>query len=453
MTTSMDTLVDPRQLLVNFYADGDVRGPRGSLELQGLEPDQALGESKWFAVYRSQRASSMAIDKMLNGLAVGKALNVKGESALQGAVAGYIPFIAINDNTHKNMVEMSPPNVRIVVYFKSASGREAALASFTSASQQLGSEISVADCGIEAIDDYAPDVYGLDISETLLRHVFITTQDLSPTGVWETGLESKPDFMNMNLRSARNQDPGLLMFDNHAHKFPKVVLYQHDDQNPLNPHGLLMAYAEKSVKPVVQDFDTFLVGSKGMTYEPLPKDQAQLMSWCTDCSRDLSKTSSEAPWTQRWLQILFSGGAPQPRIPFYGFSDPISYNLIAQIVSATSSFGAVRHGAECFNFYFPQELDQEYLIVWNGFEGKAWEYASEPELRSFLVERVQDGFVFPLNPVWLIRDAGWMDVMKAFGDDTGVEKALANWFPPQVGIIEKVVEDTRDDEVSRASNL
>ena len=27
--------------------------------------------------------------------------------------------------------------------------------------------------------------------------------------------------------------------------------------------------------------------------------------------------------------------------------------------------GAVRHGAECFNFYFPQELDPEFLVVWS----------------------------------------------------------------------------------------
>ena len=32
--------------------------------------------------------------------------------------------------------------------------------------------------------------------------------------------------------------------------------------------------------------------------------------------------------------------------------------------------GAVRHGAECFNFYFPQELDREYLVIYEGF-GKA----------------------------------------------------------------------------------
>ena len=43
----------------------------------------------------------------------------------------------------------------------------------------------------------------------------------------------------------------------------------------MNPLGLLMAYAEENVTPVVSDFDTFLVGSKGMRYEPTPPEQAR----------------------------------------------------------------------------------------------------------------------------------------------------------------------------------
>ena len=47
-------------------------------------------------------------------------------------------------------------------------------------------------------------------------------------------------------------------------------------------------------------------------------------------------------------------------------------------MSELKECGAVRHGAECFNFYFPQELDPDFLIVWDGF-------ANEP----------------PDNPPWL----------------------------------------------------
>ena len=42
---------------------------------------------------------------------------------------------------------------------------------------------------------------------------------------------------------------------------PFVVLYQFDLADPMNTLGLLVAYAEEKVRPVVSDFDTFLVGS------------------------------------------------------------------------------------------------------------------------------------------------------------------------------------------------
>ena len=44
--------------------------------------------------------------------------------------------------------------------------------------------------------------------------------------------------------------------------------------DPMNPLGLLVAYAERQLKPVVSDFDTFTVGSRGMSYEPTPPKQA-----------------------------------------------------------------------------------------------------------------------------------------------------------------------------------
>merc|ERR1711964_816657 len=102
-----------------------------------------------------------------------------------------------------------------------------------------------------------------------------------------------------------------------------------------------------------------------------------------------------------------------PTFPKYGFGDSTSYRLIENVVQATLSCGAVRHGAECFNFYFPQELDESYLVVWEGFPDIPWSYKTEEELRAFLLERVVDGYCFPLNPVWPVRDKGWYDIYKA----------------------------------------
>ena len=186
--------------------------------------------------------------------------------------------------------------------------------------------------------------------------VFIEGPDIQFRAGWETGRASEPAFMDMNLHALRRSAP------------PKVVLYQYDATNELNPHGLLIAYAEeyerhqkkiRSVKPVVSDFDTFTIGSIGMTYEPLPESQADLMLWSLEQARGILSKPGQQSWNSRWLEVLQKANREgfHPTIPQYGFGDPTSYRLVEEVVKATSISGAVRHGAECFNFYFPQEFD------------------------------------------------------------------------------------------------
>merc|ERR1719482_2337170 len=93
---------------------------------------------------------------------------------------------------------------------------------------------------------------------------------------WETGRDSEPGLLNMNLHSLREQS------------LPSVCLYQYDRTDPMNPLGLLLAYAEKQVLPVVSDMDTLLVGSKGgMKYEQLSHDQTELVKWCLEKTESL----------------------------------------------------------------------------------------------------------------------------------------------------------------------
>merc|ERR1712232_548918 len=113
-----------------------------------------------------------------------------------------------------------------------------------------------------------------------------------------------------------------------------------------------------------------------------------------------------------------------------GFGDPKSYDVIAKAVRKLSTSGAVRHGAECFNFYFPQDLDKEYLITWNEFPTVPWKYVSESELRQFLVERIDDGFVFPLNPKWVLCDDGWYNVFQKLRSSDAPKSAIDAWYPP-----------------------
>ena len=59
--------------------------------------------------------------------------------------------------------------------------------------------------------------------------------------------------------------------------------------------------------------------------------------------------------------------------------------------------GSVRHGAESFNFYFPQELDDEYLVVYDGFGTVPWKYLDVECLREFLSDRVDNGFTYVMT--------------------------------------------------------
>merc|ERR1712190_26938 len=98
--------------------------------------------------------------------------------------------------------------------------------------------------------------------------------------------------MDMNLHAVRERTE------------PRVVLYQYDMENAMNPHGLLIAYAEATVKPVVSDFDTFTVGSCGMEYVALPKDQIELAKWSLERAKEVLAEPSHHSWNSRWLEVL-----------------------------------------------------------------------------------------------------------------------------------------------------
>ena len=94
-----------------------------------------------------------------------------------------------------------------------------------------------------------------------------------------------------------------------------------------------------------------------------------------------------------------------------------------------------------FDHLISQDLDDELLVVWDGFADPPWRSMSEPELRSFLIERAsKDGFSFPINPVWPVRDKGWWEVMEALGTSAEGRRNLEAWFPPSSGVVEKIEE-------------
>lgn len=359
---------------------------------------------------------------MLSGNAVGKGLNVKGKSAKKGVLSGYVPFIQISDNDHRELIEQSPSDSRVIIYFKTKAARDEGR-NLLQGHMDDGKHLQIDRREITDVDDYGPAVLGLDLPEPLLREAYIIKADLTPVMGWETGRRSEPAFMDMNMHAIRGESD------------PQVCLFQYDESDPLNPRGLLIAYAEKYVKPVVSDFDTFTVGSRGVKYECLPLDQAKLITWLLQNTREVLSSLDHNPWTSRWLDVLKRENAKgfHPTLPKFGFGDPTSYRLIGDVVAETSGCGAVRHGAECCNLYFPQELDEEYLLVWHGFQDdKPWDYKDEPGCRQFLMERAEDGHQFMLNPVWPVRDKGWFEVYAALRETEEGRSCLESWFPPEI---------------------
>ena len=79
----------------------------------------------------------------------------------------------------------------------------------------------------------------------------------------------------------------------------------------------------------------------------------------------------------------------------------ILHTTISQFITLVLSI------AECFNYYFPQELDDEFLVIGGNLGGAKYKYMKLNELQEFLSGCIDLGFTFPLNPKWVLCDQGW----------------------------------------------
>lgn len=121
-------------------------------------------------------------------------------------------------------------------------------------------------------------------------------------------------------------------------------------------------------------------------------------------------------------------------------------------MKATADCGAVRHGAESFNFSFPQDFDETYLVVWEDLEKDyakiPWKYCNMEELLSFLQERCEDDFLFPINPVWPARDPRWFEIYQKLKDVEGE----GSWLDAELcQIIEAIAKEYPDGFVQQSS--
>jgi len=390
----------------------------------------------------------------------GKGLDVKGKSAKKGILSGFIPFLQIHEEQHKSKIRRPPRDGMIRLYYKSAEARDIAVIELISVSNEMMASVSeakemvakcdsdesaletlildVADPKVYRLDDYAPSQFGIIVAERTFFNVYISRQDITRSAEYQTGRPSEPSFQDMNFVCTRK----------YKGKGPRAVVLQTSvtAEAALSPQSLVIAYEENgSVAPVASDFDCFLVGTRNVRYvTPLPKDQVTLLNWLlSQIESILDSPKSPMSWTSRWLDVLKQSAENgfYPELPEFGFGDPKSYAIMEEAVSRMKVNGAVRHGAECFNYFFPQELDEEFLVIDDSLEGNVpWKYVNVEELQNILIKRVEEGFTFPLNPKWILANSGWKavyDKMMA-SDNESIKLSLAVWYPEGSGIREQI---------------
>lgn len=313
---------------------------------------------------------------MMLGEAVGKGLDIKGKSAKRGRLSGFVPFLQIGENKHKNKIR--PPSkegvVRVFYPGHARRGRDVAAERLERVALEMIQTVEDAkkaladpeiaksarkdaldamlldmgpDPSITYIDECAPSRFGIEIPERLFWEAYFVRQDCTrkPGSIYDTGRPSQPAFQDMNFAAIRAEP---------KEGAPRAVVYQGADvDNPMNPFELLVAYEEDNrVMPVVSDFDCFLVGTKRVGFtSPMADSQMSVLKWYMDEIENVMKTSKVGDsWTVNWLEVLKKAAREgfYPEMPRFGFGDPKSYSIMENAVTRLSHSGAVRHGAEWY---------------------------------------------------------------------------------------------------------
>ncbi|CAJ1962659.1 unnamed protein product [Cylindrotheca closterium] len=466
---------DPRYQIHHFFNDVAQVGTNNMDEFNPILVSPLLRAFYKASVFTVWRPTSFdAIRRMMLHEGVGKGLDIKGKSAKKGKLSGFVPFLQIHNDEHKKQIRTHPKDARIRVFFNQQASRDLVVKKLrevckemmetlqkaeeivhSSEEEEIDDDImewalekliwAMADPTVKCFNEYAPKQFGIDVPVRLFWEAIVVRQDISrePGTENDVGRPSEPNFQNMNNLSLRKEP---------TNGGPKTVLMHYVDPNdknvnPLNPLDFVMAYEENNgVMPVVSDFDCFLIGTRGVEYQdPLPEDQLKVLQWCVkQIEAVLENGEQDQSWTGTWLNTLKTEAAKgfHPEIPPLGFSDPKTYTIMKHAIHRLREEGSVRHGAECFNFYFPQELDDHFLVISDNLPGTTlpWKYVDPKGLQDILKSKIDEGYAFPLNPKWVLCDNGWKSVYDSLmsSQKANVQDALAMWYPPESGIREKI---------------
>eukprot|EP00934_Nitzschia_sp_Nitz4_P009408 Nitzschia sp. Nitz4//scaffold108_size72880//33102//35126//NITZ4_005815-RA/size72880-processed-gene-0.52-mRNA-1//-1//CDS//3329532669//9398//frame0 len=389
--------------------------------------------------------SNDAMRKMMEGVGLGKGLDIKGKSAKQGILSAFVPFLQIHEDLDKSMIQPLSVDAKLRVYYPTEQARQTVMDTLKPlARDDAELEDDIIPSKMKKIDKFArKKKYGLELSQRLFWKGYVMQQDISREGDWVTGRPSTPGFQDANnktLKMALKQNP---------EPTPLPVVFQHSEEDAMKPQSLVMAYEENgTVTPVVSDFDGFLLGWRREALWfgcNLPREQEDLMMWCVNhIEQILDDKRTHETWTVRWLELLKQEASSGfiPDIPEYGFGDPKSYGIMEHAAKKLIDTGAVRHGSECFNYYFPQEIDDMFLIISDTLAPVPWKYVNVHDLQELLSQKIAEGFVFPLNPKWILCDPGWKKLYDELMESDALYADLSKdvWYPPFSGIREKIEE-------------
>ena len=464
---------DPRYQIMTYFDNAAMLGvdqivEHGMVDVKKISPIlKMFYRSAIFTVWRP--TSMDAIRQMMKGQGVGKGLDIKGKSAIRGKLSGFVPFMQLYEERHKTQIRTLTKKSPMRIFFKTQELRDSAAEQLAEVGEEMldGWESAQEILANEEVDDAAQEkamekymwdmdepeiillneyaenvqaIFGVEIPERLFWEAFVMRRDTSREkgSKNDTGRPSHPVFQDMNFATLRNPEPGR----------PRPVVFQQDADEPMDARNLVVAYEENDkVLPVVSDFDCFTVGTRAVSFDDaIPEDQLKLVDWSVSkIETILDAPPSSDSWTERWLKVL-KDNPIKPEMPAYGFGDPKSYSLMELAVNRLKKDGCVRHGAECFNYYFPQMLDDHFLVIGEGIntndKGSPWKYVSAEELQKILKEKIKEGFTFPLNPKWILCDPGWKEVYDALLNTKtdNVQNSMKCWYPPESGIREKIEE-------------
>ncbi|OEU23623.1 hypothetical protein FRACYDRAFT_233793 [Fragilariopsis cylindrus CCMP1102] len=459
---------DPRYKILKFFNDVANEGATGDSTFKRDHISPLLKFFNRSSVFTVWRPTSMdAIRRMMVGEGVGKGLDIKGKSAKCGILSALVPFLQINKDEHKSKVRTLRKDSKIRIFFSTKKDRNTVVTKLNALALELQQTVKEAkeisnskrdlnlydetttenameklildmdDTTIDIIDTYAitDNKYGIAVQERLFWEGMVTRQNITrQIGTPNyTGRTSMPSFQDMNFTSLRAKSAGILGDDN-----TRAVILQY--QNNPNIQRL-------RVIPCVSDFDCFMVGSRGVKYkEQVPEEQLDILKWGVNETEKILANESTDSWTERWLDGLKECASKgfQPKIPPGGYSDPKTQFIFDHAIERLSSTGCVRHGAECFNYYFPQELDDKLLVISDElpekYEGRNWAYVDQFDLQEILLEKIKVGYTFPLNPKWILCDPGWKNVYNQLmkSNRPNVQDSLQCWYPRESGIRERI---------------